>query len=238
VVALHLRNSLLNTVLLYDMMLASPGARSLDWISRDMRSIGPMLQFGRWYRGHFGLRVSVWDGRRWREIERHPTYGPVAWREAATVVPVLEQDSLRVRFTFAADEWRIGWVGLADEFSRPRPRLIPVTSIKATNDSIAALAHRNLRSADDRYLVTSPGERFHVTFDTGPEPVNATRSFLLASQGYYSEWIRGGWVKRATDSVTFKPGAVALDRTLRRWNAQRDSIDRAFFSHRIPVADQ
>ena len=238
VVALHLRNSLLNTVLLYDMMLASPGARSLDWISRDMRSIGPMLQFGRWYREHFGLRVSVWDGRRWREIERHPTYGPVAWREAATVVPVLQQDSLRVRFTFAADEWRIGWVGLADGFSRPRPRLIPVTAITAKNDSIAALAHRNLRSADDRYLVTSPGQRFHVTFETGPEPANATRSFILASQGYYAEWIRGGWVKRATDSVTFKPGAKALDRTLRRWNAQRDSIDKAFFAHRIPVVAQ
>ena len=238
VVALHLRNSLLNTVLLYDMMLASPGARSLDWISRDMRSIGPMLQFGRWYREHFGLRVSVHDGNRWREIERHPTYGPVAWREAATVVPVLQRDSLRVRFTYAADEWRIDRVSMADGFTRPRPRLIAITAIRATNDSIAALAHRNMRSADDRYLVTSPGERFHVTFDTGPEPVGATRSFILASQGYYSEWVRGGWVKRATDSVTFKPGAAALDRTFRRWNAQRDSIARAFFATRIPVMSQ
>ncbi|HYW32141.1 MAG TPA: hypothetical protein VE869_11585 [Gemmatimonas sp.] len=235
VVAVHLRNSLLNTVLLYDMMLASSGARSLDWLSRDMRSIGPVLQFGRWYREHFGLRVSVWDGRRWREIERHPTYGPVAWREAATVVPVLERDSLRVRFTFAVDEWRIDWTGVADEFSRPRPRLLPIATVRADNDSIAALAHRNMRSADERYLVTSPGQRFHVTFNTGKGSPGMARSYLLASQGYYSEWIRGGWVKRATDSVVFKPTAAALDRTLQRWRTQRDSIDRAFFTHRIPV---
>ena len=237
-VTLHLRNSLLNTVLLYDMMLASSGARSLDWLSRDMRSIGPVLRFGRWYREHFGLRVHVWDGKRWREIERHPTYGPVAWREAATVVPVLERDSLRVRFTFAADEWRIDRVGVADEVSRPRPRLIPVTTVRAKNDSIAALAHRNLRSADERYLVTSPGQRFHVTFNTGKGTPGTRRSYLLASQGYYSEWIRGGWVKRATDSVVFKPTAASLDRTLARWRTQRDSIDRAFFTHRIPVEPQ
>ncbi|MES2523398.1 MAG: hypothetical protein V4617_11915 [Gemmatimonadota bacterium] len=236
VVAVHLRNSLLNTVLLYDMMLASSGARSLDWLSRDMRSIGPVLGFGRWYREHFGLRVHVFDGRRWREIERHPTYGPVAWREAATVVPVLERDSLRVRFTFAVDEWRIDWTGVADEYSRPRPRAIAITTVRATNDSIAKLAHRNMRSADERYLVTSPGERFHVTFNTGKGTPGVSRSYLLASQGYYSEWIRGGWVKRATDSVVFKPTAAALDRTLDRWRTQRDSIDKAFFTHRIPVA--
>jgi hypothetical protein len=197
-----------------------------------------MLQFGRWYREHFGLRVWVWDGNKWREIERHPTYGPVAWREAATVVPVLQSDSLRVRFTFAADEWRVDRVAVADGFTRPRPRLIPITAIRASNDSIAALASRNLRSADDRYLVTSPGDRFHVTFNTGDDAAGTTRSFLLASQGYYAEWVRGGWVKRATDSTTFKPGPVALDRTFRRWNAQRDSIHKAFFASRIPVVSQ
>jgi hypothetical protein len=151
---------------------------------------------------------------------------------------VLQSDSLRVRFTFAADEWRVDRVAVADGFTRPRPRLIPITAIRASNDSIAALAGRNLRSADDRYLVTSPGDRFHVTFNTGDDAAGTTRSFLLASQGYYAEWVRGGWVKRATDSTTFKPGPVALDRTFRRWNAQRDSIHKAFFASRIPVVSQ
>jgi len=235
VVGLGLRNSLLNTVLLYEMMLANPGARSIDWLAKDMTRIGPMLKFGRWYREHFGLRVYVRDGERWREIERHPTYGPVAWREAATVVPVLEQDSLRVRLRFAADEWRIDWVGVAPAFARPRPRILPISSVRTTNDSIARLTQRNLRAADDRYVETGPGERFWVTFATGPAPLDSARSFLLASQGYYSEWIRGSWVKNASDSTKFSPSADALDRTFQRWSAQRDSLDRAFYSTRIPV---
>jgi hypothetical protein len=236
VVALHLRNSLLNTVLLYDMMLTRPGARSLDWVSNDLRRIGPMLRFGRWYREHFGLRVWVWDGSEYREIERHPTYGPVAWREAATVVPVLQRDSLRVRLTFTTDEWRIDRVAIASTFARVRPRLIAIDRIRATNDSIATLTKRSLRSADNRYVQTSPGEHFWMSFNTGPEAEGSARTFLLASQGYYTEWIRGSWLKQTTDTLAFTPSVAALDRTLKIWIARRDSLDRAFYATRIPMS--
>ena len=238
VLGLELRNSLLNTVLLYDMMLAAPGARSIDWLGQDMQRIGPMLRFGRWYREHFGLRVSVYDGKEYREIERHPTYGPVAWREAATVVPVLERDSLRLRLRFAADEWRIDWIGVAPDFARPRTRTIRIDRVRATNDSIAAETKRSLGSADERYVQTGPGERFWVSFATGAAPIDSSRTFLLASQGYYSEWIRGSWVKAASDTAKFTPSTEALDRTLRRWSLQRDSLDRVFYSTKIPMRVQ
>lgn len=235
VVTLRLRNSLLNTVLLYDFMLAAPGAASIEWITRDMRRIGPMFQFGRWYREHFGLRVSVFDGKRWREVERHPTYGPVAWREAATVVPVLEPDSLRVRLSFAADEWRIDQVAIADRFRRARARTLPIRRLAGLPDSVSANVLRSLRDADERYVETFPGQRFWIAFDAGPAPRDSARSFLLASQGHYSEWIRGSWVKNATDSATFSPGPLALDRTFARWREKRESIDSAFFATRVPV---
>jgi hypothetical protein len=238
VVAMHLRNSLLNTVLLYELMLGEQGARSIDWMSRDMQRIGSVLKFGRWYRQNFGLRISVWDGTRYRHIERHPTYGPVAWREAATVVPVLERDSVRVRLAFMADEWRIDWIGATAEFSRPRPRLIAIDRVRATNDSIAAITKRNLREADDRYVQTSPGERFWVTFRPGVVPAGTARTFLLASQGYYSEWIRGSWIKQASDTARFDPSKTTVERTLRRWSAQRDTLDQAFFSTRIPMRER
>ena len=202
---------------------------------RDMRRIGPMFQFGRWYRQHFGLRVSVFDGRQYREVERHPTYGPVAWREAATVVPVLERDSLRVRLSFAADEWRIDEVGVADLVARPRARTLPVQRLRGLPDSTTARVQRGLRRADEHYVETLPGHRFWISFDAGPAPRDSTRTFLLASQGYYSEWLRARWVRTATDTATFKPGAAALDRTFARWREKRDSIDAAFFGSRIPV---
>lgn len=235
VLDLVLRSSLLNTILLYDLMLTSPGARSIDWLQRDMHRIGPMIQFGQWYRKNFGLRVAVRDGNRWRDIERHPTYGPVAWREAATVVPMLESDSLRIRLSFTADEWRIDWVGLTGTFSRPRPRLIGVTRVRADNDSLSALGKRNLRAADERYVRTQPGDRFWVSFDVGREPVDSSRTFLLASQGYYIEWIRGEWLKPVAEPSTFAPSDAALEKALRVWAAKRDSADQKFFSTRIPV---
>jgi hypothetical protein len=146
-----------------------------------MRRIGPALQFGRWYREHFGLRVFVYDGAKWKEIERHPTYGPVAWREAATVVPVLQSDSLRVRLRFAADEWRIDRAWMAGDFTRPRMRTIPISGVEGVSDSTARATREQLRSADERYLQTLPGQRFWVRFETGAERPGETRSFLLAS---------------------------------------------------------
>jgi hypothetical protein len=45
---LRLRNSLLNTVLLYDLMLGDPGARSLDWQANTLTEVGPALELGTW----------------------------------------------------------------------------------------------------------------------------------------------------------------------------------------------
>lgn len=236
VIGLELRSSLLNTVLLYDLILGAPGARSIDWLQRDMHRIVPMIQFGQWYRKNFGLRVAVREGHGWREIERHPTYGPVAWRRAATVVPVLEEDSLRVRLSFTADEWRIDWVGVAADFMRPRPRLIGVTRVRSDNDSLATVAKRNLRAADDRYVRTQPGDRFWASFDVGPAPKDSARTFLLASQGYYIEWIRGKWLQSDSGNVApFVPSSASLEKALRLWASQRNSADQKFYSTRIPV---
>ena len=46
VLLLRLRNSLLNTVLLYDMMLGDPGARSLDWQAEQLSRVGTAVEMG------------------------------------------------------------------------------------------------------------------------------------------------------------------------------------------------
>ena len=236
-VVMHLRNSLLNTVLLYDFMLGAPGAKSLDWLAHDMNRIGPVLQLGRWYRNNFGLKVLVKRGDRYEEVERHPTYGPVAWRDVATMVPVHGQDSVQVRLTFVADEWRIDRLSVATGARRADARVVPVTSIDAGHDTVSRAALRSLRDADERYLQTSPGQQFTMRFDVGPAPSSGeTRTFLLASQGYYTEWVRGNWIRAAADSaVPFKPNAATLVSAVRRWDATRDSVEHRFYGSRIPV---
>jgi hypothetical protein len=234
-VVLNLRNSLLNTVLLYDLMLGGPGARSLDWLAHDMTRIGPVLQLGRWYRGNFGLRVLVRDGAEYKEVERHPTYGPVAWRDVATVVPTHGRDSVHVRLAFLADEWRIDEVRVAAGVRSVRGKTLGVTRVEAGSASIAQEALRGIREADERYLQTSPGQRFTMLFDVGRNEPGTARTFLLASQGYYTEWVRGSWIKAARDSVPFRPTRAALVTAIRRWDASRDSVERRFYGSRIPV---
>jgi hypothetical protein len=234
-VVMHLRNSLLNTVLLYDFMLGAPGARSLDWLAHDMYRIGPVLQLGRWYRNNFGLRVLVKRGDKYEEVERHPTYGPVAWRDVATMVPVRGQDELQIRLTFVADEWRIDKLAVATNARRAESRVVGLGSVDAGEAATSTSALRSLREPDERYLQTSPGQKFTIAFDVGRNPDLQTRTFLLASQGYYTEWLRGSWIKSSRDSVAFTPGNGMIVGAIRRWNATRDSVETQFYGPRIPV---
>ena len=66
-----------------------------------------------------------------------------------------------------------------------------------------ALAH--MRESDEAYLQTNPGQHFVVQFNAGPAPGGRSRTFLLSSQGYYTEWISGSWIKNATATEPFTP---------------------------------
>ena len=234
-VVMHLRNSLLNTVLLYDFMLGAPGARSLDWLAHDMYRIGPVLQLGRWYRNNFGIRVLVKRGDKYEEVERHPTYGPVAWRDVATLVPVRGQEELQIRLTFLADEWRIDKLAVATRARRAESRVVGLARVDAGDDTTSSAALRSLREPDERYLQTSPGQNFSIAFDVGRTSPGESRTFLLASHGYYTEWLRGSWIKASRESRPFQPGNALLVAAIRRWDATRDSVETRFYGARIPV---
>ena len=93
-----------------------------------------------------------------------------------------------------------------------------------------------LRYADDHYLETSPRHRFTVSFDVGRETSAAShRTYLLATQGYYIEWVRGAWMTGQRDTTTFVPSVQTLVSAMREWGVQRDSMERQFFLRRIPV---
>jgi hypothetical protein len=242
-VVLRLRSSLLNTLVFYDFMLAKPGARSLDWLADDMTRLDRVAELARWYGQYFGIRVAVRDSAGdWRPAARLADYGPIAWRDVAVVVPVpAGADSLRLRLSFLADQWRIDRLAVAGRVRRATPRAIPVASIAARDGALQPDAADAVQHADEHYLRTSPRQRFTVAFDAGVRadsaaaPATASRTFLLASQGYYTEWVRGAWLAGARDTTTFTPSAGTLVRAMHDWRAQRDSMERQFFRSRIPV---
>lgn len=232
----RMRNSLLNTVLLYDVMLRDHGARALDWIGQDLQQPGPAANLALWYAGRMGMRVMVRDSATFRRVARIPDTGPIAWKDVAVLVPVPEQgDSIRVRLEFAADNWRIDRVQLALGARRTTMRQVEPTEIQDSNQAADTAAQASVRGADARYLVTAPGQRFSLSFAVGSASTDSARTFLLIWQGYYVEWLRTAWLRGAHTAQPFQPTDTALVEAMRRWSPEREDFERRFFATRLPV---
>jgi hypothetical protein len=232
---LRLRNSLLNTVLLYDGMLAGQGARSLDWLGKDLDKISGAIELGRWYTSRMGMRVSVMENGKWRPVTRFIDKGPIAFYEIGITVPAPAGDSVRIRFSFAVDDWRIDQIAVAAGYRRAAVRIIPAMAVTRGDALRDSAALRDVLNPDDRYLVTHPGEKVTIKFDTGRPGGDSTRTFLLGAQGYYSEWVRGAWLKDSHQAKPFALSDATLVEAIRRWRAKQKSFEREFYSTRLPV---
>jgi hypothetical protein len=161
--------------------------------------------------------------------------GPIAWRDVAVALPVPPGEStLRVRLSFTADLWRIDQLSFGTVAGRPRSRTLPAERVTADAVPRPDVVER-LRRPDLQYLETRPGQRFFVDFEAGPLQEGAARTFFLSSQGYYTEWIRGDWM-RAGGGAPFLPSDDALLAAIRRWRQVQEAMERDFERHRIPVS--
>ena len=236
VVVLRLRNSLLNTILFYDIMLGDPGARSLDWVGRDLQQVGPAVELAQWYQKKMGMQVAVRAAAGFREVAHLKDTGPVAWKDVAIVVPVLERDSVRIRLSFPADNWRIDRVAVATNYRRPIPVVHALSAVIDAAGQADTTARASLVAADARYLETTAGQRFTAAFEVEAEsPADVRRTFLLASQGYYTEWVRRGWLVAPRANRTFVPSDTALAEAIARWRVTQDTLEARFMATRVPV---
>jgi hypothetical protein len=232
----RMRNSLLSTTLLYDVILGPAGARALDWLNEDLTKISTAVELGRWHERRAGLHISVWRDGVFQEVARVPDSGPISWHDVAAVIPVIPgKTSQRVRLSFLADHWRIDHVGVAGSTRRIEPRIVQISEVQAAqgqqNDEVRAA----MTAPDDRYLQTNPGQRLYVAFNVGPSVPGRPRTFLLSSQGYYTEWIRGKWIETATANAPFVPTDESLLTALQKWTAKRDVFEKQFREARVPV---
>ena len=232
-VVLNMRNSLLNTVLLYDQILGAPGARSLDWLGKDLDHISNAIDVGRWYHARMGMRIAVRENGQYRQVARIGDSGPIAYHDIAVLVPASRDtgDSVHVRLSFVADHWRIDAIRFATRWRRPETRRITLASVTMYDPAQNAAALASLRDADEGYLITTPGQSFTVDFDVG-RVTSGTRSFMLASQGYYTEWVRGSWIKNAS-RTPFTPSDAALLEAIRSWRLKQHEMELQFYSTRI-----
>jgi len=235
-IVFRLRNSLLNTILLYDIMLGDPGARSLDWVGRDLQQVGPAVELAQWYQHRMGLDVTVaaGNGGGYRFITHIKDTGPIAWKDVSVVVPVLERGRVRVRLRFPADNWRIDRIAVAGRFRRAVPLIHPLSEVRDADGKADRAALASLVAADPHYLETTAGQRFTAGFAV-PSTAAAGRTFFLASQGYYSEWVRRDWLTAPRVSSGFVPSDAALLEAIGRWRATQETLEARFMASRIPV---
>jgi len=230
-----MRNSLLNTVLFYDEMLRPQGARAVDFEAHDLNDISRMMEIGRWYGSRMGMHIAVRTRSGWKAVAYIPDSGPIAWQQIAAVIPVIQGDTLHVRLSFVADQWRIRTVRVATAYRHPHAARLPIASVITARSVADSVALSGVRTLDGHYLATSPGQRFTVRFATGPAPHDSTRTFLLATEGYYTEWIRGSWIRQAVGPRPFVPSDSTLALAVHRWTQVQPEFERRFATSRIPV---
>jgi hypothetical protein len=245
-VVLRLRNSLLNTVLLYDGLL--DGRDAPDWLTDGLQHIGTAYDVARWYTRTMGMHATIEGvplvGANAREHARLGDVGPIAFRDVAIVLPrpVRDAGRVRVRLRFVADDWRIDRALIAASVTRPVATTVRLTRVVVPSPSQGGspvsdtAALRALRDADDRYLQTQPGQRMTLEFATRrTTPDDSATTYLIAWQGWYREWIRGSWLAAPKRTTPWIPGDSAVSTALTTWRATRDGMERAFYSSRIPV---
>jgi len=231
---LRLRNSLLNTVLLYDVMLKGQGYRALDWMGQDLDRLGPKFRLARWYRQHMGLHVYIHERGRYRRLATLPDSGPIAWKEVAIPLGRVAGDRVRLRLSSVADNWRIDRIALAATWEPGKARPVPVGSVRGADGALLPEVRDHLQRADDDYVITRPGEYMVLQFDAGDPRAGSRRTWFLAAEGYYIEWMRPEWLGHST-TTAFVPDDSALLTALDLWRERRDRYRQLFESTRVPV---
>lgn len=230
---LRMRNSLLSTVLFYDVMLKQQNFQALEWMGKDLDRFGNKMELGLWYRKQMGATVSVWRDGRYRKVGRFGDQGPIAWSERAIRIPTNGEETLKVRLSFVADAWRIDQVAVATTVHNAGSRAVPVDRVYGPEGDRADIPGY-IRAPDETYLITKPLDWLRLSFDVGPVEMNKSRTFLLASHGYYMEWMRAEWLQHEKRQ-TFVPGDEALLQALTIWGETRDEMREQFDSIKLAV---
>lgn len=235
VLLLDLRNSLLNTVLFYDLMLGTVGAQALNWWGGNLEGIGAAFEVARWYLETLGLTVQVGTGDGWETVTTVGDTGPIAWEEIGVRIPVPESGPVRVRLSFLVDDWRFDRVALGSLAETDPHGRVPIHRVVTGEEAEDPGAVARLAAADDEYLLTYPGTSATLEFLPNAASPGKDRTYLLATQGYYIEWIRPEWIRRSRQVAPFQPGPGSVERLMAAWMEKKDTFEEAFFGSKIPV---
>ncbi len=238
-VVLRLKNTLLSTVLFYDVVLASQGIDAISWTERLNSDSAYAADYHEIYSTFSGVKIKTQKSWRWEQVARIPDVGPIADKDIAAVIPVDAPpgEPLRLRLEFFPDNVMIDYVALDsgsgrnDVSTEEIPPAGVVDLMGLERGEVAGL----LASDDEVFLTTEPGEAYEITYElsAGDRPVTA----FVKSNGYYVEWIRGDWIRLRESGYRFDLYRLpeVLTRLRESWLANREEMETRFFETRIPL---
>jgi hypothetical protein len=239
---LRLRNSLLSTILFYDLVLGSQGLQAINWTQRINEDPVYAELFRTVYQTFSGVKVLSNENGSWIQHASITDAGPINWKHVAVEIPVTEPGELPVRLQFFPDNIFIDYVGF-DTSSPSDTKLVPIPI-----DPVVVINNEGeersdvlpfISSIDDQRLITNPGDSYRFMYEI-PRKGSTERTLFIQSHGYYTEWVRGGWLQ--TDASAYRFNLYDTQSTLAelttRWLAGRTVIEESFFNSRIPVREE
>lgn len=237
----RLRNTLLSTILLYDVVMASQGIEAMNWTTRMDTDPVYASQFRAIYNAFSGVAVKVLRNGQWVQQTTVKDVGPLAWKTFAVQIPVDRAGELSLRLQFVSDNFMIDMIGFDVSGSSQPPLFVEKIDPKEIQDNSGRLRRELallIEKDDDQYLVTNPGESYRLSYDVRKKAGYEATAFVR-SKGYYTEWIRGSWLRNPQSAYQFNlfQTEQIFSRLAESWLENKDAIEKRFFDARIPVKE-
>lgn len=231
------RNTLLSTILLYDVVLASQGINAVSWTEKMNNNKEYAEIFNYVYKSFSGIKLLYLKNNQWIEAGKFKDSGPLNWKYIAAEIPS-DNNELKIRLEFIPDNFMIDYIAFdttsADDdlqFNCLNPVSITDFQGNERND-----VQEFIQKNDSLYLVTNPGDSYSLEYNI-PAQKDKVQTLFIKSGGYYNEWIREQWITQKNKDYSFN--LYDINGTLRQlaesWKENREIIESEFFKSKIDL---
>lgn len=239
---LKIRNTLLSTVLFYEVVLASQGIDALSWTERMNTDPGYANLFQSVYHTFSGITIKIKKGDEWVAVEKINDVGPIAYKYIAVILPTYNQEELRVRLEFIPDNFIFD--GIFFDYNNEedeKSQYVEVLECESIWDSEGQERKdlmKSLSEKDDLYMVTEPSDVYHFFYPLKKDVEGHTSSLFVRARGYYTEWLRGKWLtEKSTPNYRFDLSDFTgtFNQLVDSWLSNKTMMEDAFHKTRIPI---
>jgi len=223
---LKVRNTLMSTILFYEVVLASQGIDALSWIEKMNTDPVYANLFKSIYHTFSGITIKIKKDNEW----------------IAAALPTYDQEELQVRLEFIPDNFFFDRISF-DYGNEQEGKNLLVEVLDCERICDYQGQERNdlmklLNEKDEHYLVTEPSDVYHFYYHLGDISEEETLSLFVSASGYYTEWLRGKWLtEKSTPNYKFNlyDFGGTFNQLAESWLSNKKMMEEAFFKTRIPI---